>query len=208
MNQFKDRIVGLERLPAKKLQAHPQNWRKHPDSQKEAMRGILGEIGFADAVVVRKLRGGKYQILDGHLRSELDPEGEVPCLVVDLSEQEALKFLATFDRASTMATMNSEVLSGLLAQLKAEGDQLVGMVWPDYIIEPLLAADWSPAPEEEMPERPASPGGPVKPLSFSPEQWLMVEAAIKKCQGRAEQELDNGAALMVICQQFLVDGNG
>jgi hypothetical protein len=46
---IKDRIKELRRVPANTLLANPKNWRGHPPSQRAAMRGVLEEIGFADA---------------------------------------------------------------------------------------------------------------------------------------------------------------
>ena len=50
---IRDRIIGFERLPVDQLEPHPQNWRIHPDAQRQAMQGILGEIGYAGALIVR-----------------------------------------------------------------------------------------------------------------------------------------------------------
>jgi len=86
--KLKDRIKGLERIPARELLPHPKNWRTHPREQRDALRGVLAEVGIADALLVRRTKDG-YQILDGHCRAEEAPDVEWPCLVVDLSDAEA-----------------------------------------------------------------------------------------------------------------------
>ena len=52
--KIKDRIVDFKRVKASKLIPHPRNWRTHPDKQKNALKGVLAEIGYADAIVVRE----------------------------------------------------------------------------------------------------------------------------------------------------------
>jgi hypothetical protein len=49
--ELRDRIVELRRVRAGDLQPNPENWRTHGDDQMEALSGILGEVGIADAVL-------------------------------------------------------------------------------------------------------------------------------------------------------------
>src|SRR5271168_1310520 len=56
----------------------PKNWRRHPKAQTDALRGLLNEIGYADALLVRELPDGRYMIIDGHLRAEATPNSLVP----------------------------------------------------------------------------------------------------------------------------------
>ena len=87
--QVRDRIVELRRVPAGELRPHPKNWRTHPKAQQEALRGILAEIGYADALIAWQLPDGALQLIDGHLRAETTPDQEVPVLVLDVTEEEA-----------------------------------------------------------------------------------------------------------------------
>jgi hypothetical protein len=64
---IRDRIRELRRVRARDLVPHPKNWRKHPRAQAAALRGLLTEIGYADALLVRELRDGALMIIDGHL---------------------------------------------------------------------------------------------------------------------------------------------
>lgn len=115
---FKDRVIGFERIKAKDLTAHPKNWRAHPEGQKSAVRAMLDDIGFAGAILARKLKDGTTQILDGHLRSELEPDAELPVLLLDLDDDEADKLLVTFDPLSTLAMPDPSKLDGLLANVE------------------------------------------------------------------------------------------
>ena len=87
--KIRDRIVELRRVPARDLLPNPKNWRTHPKAQQEAMRGILAEVGYADALLARETDAG-LQIIDGHLRAETTPDHEVPVLVLDLDEAASL----------------------------------------------------------------------------------------------------------------------
>src|SRR4029077_13021026 len=99
---IRDRIKELRRVRAGNLRPHPKNWRTHPEAQQNALRGILAEVGYVDALMVRALPDGSLQIVDGHLRAETTPDALVPVLVVDLDDQEAEKVLATFDPLGAM----------------------------------------------------------------------------------------------------------
>jgi ParB/Sulfiredoxin domain len=94
---IRDRIKELRRVRAGDLRPHPKNWRTHPEEQQNALRDILAEVGYVDALMVRELPDGSLQIVDGHLRAETTPDALVPVLVVDLDDKEADKVLATFD---------------------------------------------------------------------------------------------------------------
>ncbi|XZE35327.1 ParB/RepB/Spo0J family partition protein [Pirellulaceae bacterium SH501] len=128
---FKDRIIGFEWVPASSLIDNEDNVRLHPDEQKTAMQGILEEIGFADAIVVRQVEAG-YQILDGHMRKALLGDEKVPVVIVDLNDEEAASFLLTFDPVKALADKNQDRVDSLLerafAQTGAVREMLNGMV--------------------------------------------------------------------------------
>src|SRR5882724_7079936 len=75
---IRDRTRELRRIPAKDLLANPKNWRRHPKAQADALRGILTEIGYADALLARELPDGRLMLIDGHLRKDTTPDFEVP----------------------------------------------------------------------------------------------------------------------------------
>ena len=54
---MKDRVKELRRVRADKLKANPKNWRTHPAGQRNALRGIVEDVGFAGAVLARELVG-------------------------------------------------------------------------------------------------------------------------------------------------------
>src|SRR6266571_6597775 len=85
----RDRVMELRRVRAGDLEPHPKNWRVHPQGQRRALRGVLRQVGHADALIARELGDGRLELIDGHLRRDLDPDQRLPVLVVDLSAEEA-----------------------------------------------------------------------------------------------------------------------
>ena len=85
-NDFRDRIKELRRVAARELVPNPKNWRRHPARQAAALRGVLQEIGYADALLARLLPDGRLMLIDGHLRAETTPDQLVPVLVLDVDE--------------------------------------------------------------------------------------------------------------------------
>jgi hypothetical protein len=131
--QIRDRIKELRRVKAALLRPSPRNWRVHPQAQRDALCGVLAEIGYADALLARELPDGTLELIDGHLRAETTPEMEVPVLVLDVNEDEAAKLLAVHDPLAAMAGTNAEVLSDLLAHVETENDAVQTLL--DQLLE-------------------------------------------------------------------------
>lgn len=147
---IRDRIVALERIRACDLVPNPKNWRTHPQQQQDAMRGILKEVGYVDALLGVRRNGG-VMLVDGHLRAETTPEAEVPVLIVDLTDAEVDKVLLTFDPLSAMAETDAKVLDALLREVETGDEALAKMLADlakdagcDWAKEQLEAADASP----------------------------------------------------------------
>ena len=123
----RDRIKELRRVRAADLRPNPRNWRVHPPQQQEALRGVLAEIGYADALLARELPDGTLMLVDGHLRAETTPDSIVPVLVLDVDEAEADKILLTLDPLASMATASEERLRHLLAEVQTDNAALSGL---------------------------------------------------------------------------------
>ena len=109
---MRDRIKELRRVPASELRANPKNWRRHPPAQEAALRGVLEDIGFADAVIARETEDG-LELIDGHLRQEVMGNQVIPVLIVDVTEEEADKMLLTYDPLAAMAEVDQDQLLNL-----------------------------------------------------------------------------------------------
>ncbi len=125
--KIRDRVVELRRVRAADLRPNPKNWRTHPKAQQEALRGILAEVGYADALLARETPEG-LQIIDGHLRAETTPDIEVPVLVLDVTEAEADKLLLSLDPLAAMAEGDADALRTLLEQVETDSDAVRKML--------------------------------------------------------------------------------
>jgi DNA modification methylase len=149
---IRNRIKELRHVRAADLRPHPKNWRKHPEAQQNALRGILAEVGFVDALMVRELPDGSLQIVDGHLRAEATPDAMVPVLVVDLNDAEAEKVLATFDPLAAMAEPDEAQLEALLRGIETDSEALAALL--DDLAQEAQAGMAVAVTEDEVPEPP------------------------------------------------------
>lgn len=124
---IRDRVVELVRVPAGQLVANPRNWRRHPRAQRAALRGLLDQVGYADALLARR-EGGKLVLIDGHLRKSLDPDQVVPVLVLDVDEREADLLLATLDPLTALATPEPQALAELLATVETSSAEVASFL--------------------------------------------------------------------------------
>jgi hypothetical protein len=150
--QIRNRIKELRHVRAGDLRPHPKNWRKHPEAQQNALRGILAEVSYVDALMVRELPDGSLQIVDGHLRAETTPDAMVPVLVVDLNDAEAEKVLATFDPLAAMAEPDEAQLEALLKGIETDSDALAALL--DDLAMEAQAGIGVAVTEDDVPEPP------------------------------------------------------
>lgn len=152
--KIKDRIKDFRRVPASELLPNPKNWRTHPAEQQEAMRGVLAEIGIADAVLARETPDG-LMLIDGHLRADVGANVVWPVLVLDVNEEEADKLLLTHDPLSAMAGIDESLLYELTNATDIQSPALNEMLADLAKTAEQLAGDEDPAgppPEVHIPE--------------------------------------------------------
>lgn len=138
---FQVRIKELAFVPASSLQHHPMQWRNHPQDQRVFLKSLIGEVGFATAVVtyrsreaaLRMVNGDVSQLgdwstwplvlINGHLRTDLMKDHEIPTLITDLTDEEARQLLSQIDPISWLATSNIEKFEALTRELVIKADQ-------------------------------------------------------------------------------------
>lgn len=206
--QIRDRIKELRRVKASDLRRNPKNWRTHSPAQLSAIRGVLGEIGFAGAELAREDSDGSLILIDGHARAEVSGDSMVPVLVLDVNEAEADKLLATFDPLGAMAGADSQKLEELLAEVSTEDDALRAML--DAMAEEHGAFD---VEEIAPPELATGDRQPYQQMTFTlhDSQAAVVKKALEiaKSQGGFEDspnENSNGNALARIAEAFCGSG--
>ena len=113
---MRDRIVDFRRVPAGDLAVNSRNFRTHPEAQREALRGLLKEVGIADALLAyhSERDGGRLTLIDGELRKTDNPDALWPVLITDLNDAEADLMLSTLDPLSAMAGTDAGKLDALL----------------------------------------------------------------------------------------------
>lgn len=119
-----DRIKELRRVPASSITANVKNWRTHPIDQRNALQSVLEDIGYAGALIARENDAGELILIDGHLRQEITGDEIVPVLVLDVTEDEADKLLATFDPLTEMAEFDAQQFKSLLDGLSTDNEQM------------------------------------------------------------------------------------
>lgn len=167
---WRNRIVGNGEQAAIAFMANPANWRVHPKAQREALTGVLDDVGWVQYVIVNKTTGN---VVDGHARIEealkLGDDTPVPFIEVELSEEEEHKILLTLDPISALAAADKANLQALLDSASFD-NAAVNQMLSDLAIDAGLImdniADDSHANEE------------------IPSQWaIMIE-----CSSEAEQK--------------------
>lgn len=192
-NNFRDRIRELRRVKCSELRANPKNWRTHPLPQREAVRAMLAEVGFADALLARETPDGLV-LIDGHLRAEESGNQIVPVLILDVTEAEADKILLLLDPLAAMAAADEEKQRELLAAIEAEEAGLRKLLAEmEQVLGEAEGDDKEPAVQYEGPPemslRPHEHYDYVMVLASNTHQWnrlveLLDLTKIKRTMGR------------------------
>jgi ParB-like chromosome segregation protein Spo0J len=203
--KIRDRIRELRRVPASELRPNPKNWRTHPQAQADALKGVLAEVGIADAVLARELEDGSLMLLDGHLRVETMGDQMLPVLVLDVNEAEGDKVLATLDPLAAMAESDAIKLDAILREVDTGSVELQEMLAKIAEDAGLYEAGEAAPPELAEGDR-----QPFRQMTFTvhDSQHELVESAIAKAkQGGGDSsdlnENSNGNALAFICKAYL-----
>lgn len=105
-------------------------------------------------------------LVDGHLRAELTGDDEVPVAVLDLTEAEADKMLATFDPIGALGETDNSLLHSLLEGIETESDAVATLLKN-------LAKD-NPVPRAGLTDPDAVPED-VEPTTKPGDLWLLGE---------------------------------
>ena len=189
--QVRDRVVELRRVRAGDLLPNPKNWRRHPPQQQNALRAMLADVGYADALLARETAAG-LMLVDGHLRAETTPDSLVPVLVLDVDEDEAAKILATLDPLAGMAIADEEALYELMASVSIPSDDLLRE------LERLSGQD---GPPQGVTDPDAVPPVPEEPVTKPGDLWVLGDHRLL-CGDATDPEAQ--ARLLTTPDQLLV----
>jgi hypothetical protein len=154
---IRNRIKGHRRVRAGELVPHAWKYPFHPDEQKDALRALYQEVGFARSLLAYELPDGRLKLIDGHLRRDIDPDMEVEVEILDVNEDEARELLSSIDPLVGLGVMQEQLYERLRQNTPTA--------------QPELDAFWEAAArenEEEL-ERMRKPIGQVVP-----EQWMLL----------------------------------
>ena len=127
--EWRNRIVGSGTMAAGQFVANPSNWRIHPKAQRDALNGVLNEVGWVQNVIVNKITGN---VVDGHARIEealkRGDDTPVPYVEVELTEDEEQKILLALDPISAMAAADKAQLDALLKSVETQDAAVMAMI--------------------------------------------------------------------------------
>lgn len=141
----------IEHLAPETLTPNPANFRRHPEIQREALRESLEEHGYLSAPIYN---ARTQNLIDGHARVELavaNGEATIPVRVIDVSEEQERRILASFDRIGSLALHDDQALATLLQDLAAS-DEGLPAGWGESDLEELLVGLAEVTAPEEFPE--------------------------------------------------------
>ncbi|HXG12265.1 MAG TPA: hypothetical protein VNK04_21095 [Gemmataceae bacterium] len=159
---IRNRIVEHVTVRAGDLVPHPLNFRRHPKGQRTALADSLRELGDIRSLLGYRLPDGRIQLIDGHLRRDLDPNRTVTVEVVDLTEEEARQALLTLDPLAALAETDAAAVARLTALAKTDSEALRAM-WQK------LAQD--------RPVLPAADPNILPPASLEEKFLILIECA-------------------------------
>jgi hypothetical protein len=159
---IRNRIVGHTAVRAGDLVPHPLNFRRHPARQRTALTDSLHELGDIRSLLGFRLPDGRIQLIDGHLRRDLDPDRMVTVELVDLTPEEAVKAMLTLDPLAALAETDAQVAAELNQSVTSASEALSAL-WASL-------AEQDGTPPTTPKEEPAEPPVPEKFL-------LLIECA-------------------------------
>jgi len=165
---IRNRIIEQRLVTPDEVAPNPRNWRTHPQSQRDALRGILGQVGIAAPVIAyySERAGNRLMLIDGHERMTVGVP--FPCAILDVDDAEADTLLATFDPITAMATANNEALDALLRDVTTDSPALTQML-AELAEDAGLYADTPTITEDDVPEP------PVDPITKPGDLWILGE---------------------------------
>jgi hypothetical protein len=149
---WRSRIVGHADVAPSEIIANPANWRRHPASQRRALRAVLADVGWVSRVIVNRTTG---HLVDGHARVEealARGEPTVPVDYVELTPDEERRVLALLDPIAGLAETDPNALGELIASISTGDADLA------ELLEALAASAGATRPEladpDDVPEPP------------------------------------------------------
>ena len=111
----------LKYIPTKKIVTLKRNPQFLTPKQMESLKNSIRRDGFCAPILVRPLKGGRYEVISGNHRfmaaSELGMT-EVPCVVSEMTDQAAQRLAVNLN--TIHGEPNAELLAPFLAEMEDE----------------------------------------------------------------------------------------
>ena len=125
--QIRNRIKELRTVSPDEVAPNPRNWRTHPKEQRDALRGVLSQVGIAAPVIAyHSARHNGLVLIDGHERMTVGVP--FPAVILDVDDAEADVLLATFDPLTNMAGTDTALLDDLLRDISTDSPAVSAML--------------------------------------------------------------------------------
>jgi hypothetical protein len=202
-----NRIVEYDpAVPLDQLLAHPRNPKIHPRPQTDALKGILGDVGWLTGLIVNTTTG---HVLDGHDRIKAAMEAgqsTAPVFYVSVPEAQEPYILATFDPVGTLAATDSTILTELLREVSSEDSAVQELLSKIAEDAGAIPADWAGA-FDALPDGERA-GFQQMTFTVTDAQAELVQRALAQAKhsgpfGDTGNENSNGNALARVCESYV-----
>jgi DNA modification methylase len=146
---YASRIKEYRTVRSDEIQRNSLNFRRHPETQRAALRGLLTSVGRVAPLLAYTDSSGALVCLDGHAR--LDESDEWDVAILDIDESEAATVLAMLDKIGADAEIDPAALLALLDTLDPEARQTASAAWSDDELAALIGSAVPDEPEDDEP---------------------------------------------------------
>mgnify|MGYP003645313130 FL=1 len=166
------------------LTLDPDNARRHPTRNMDAVKASLDRFGQRQVIVVQQegmvVRAGNARVQAARSLGWTD----MTAIVIDESDTDAMAYALADNRTSELAEWDLINLSSTLDAIVEAGVDASVLGWTADEVDMLLGVEWEPA---ELPDTGTlddsvgSPGDDDQtraPLVFTVKQWHAIEAAV------------------------------
>ena len=155
---WRSRITGSGTLKVAEAKPHELNFRLHPAAQSQALAASLDNVGWVQQVVVNTHHRPPDRRPPARRAGRAARQAELPCVYVELSEDEERLILASLDPIAAMASADREKLQELLASIQSEDEAVRGLLESIARQERIeLPAAGGLVDPDEVPEPPDEP---------------------------------------------------
>lgn len=186
-------------VPIASLKFDPKNPRTHSTRNIQTIKHSLAEYGQQIPIITKD-----SIVIKGNGTLQAAKElgwTHIAAMPFNHPEKKKVRGFALIDnRSGELADWDMQVLGAELAELQADGLDLIELGWDQHEFEPLLSADWKPP---EISEQVSFETSGKKAIHFTAEEFRHVAAAIGRVHRNPKlKEITDAEAIVVICKAY------